>query len=120
MQAGADVVGIVALVGEKIGGTLLGQGDYLFECRAVRRFARREMEDERDASRITETMNFTGEPAPRTAESLFHESPFCTGSRDMTANRLRIQAVAGVVGHRLGKSRGDRFPDAGFVRRRKR
>jgi hypothetical protein len=75
MQAGADVVGIVALVGEKIGGTLLGQGDYLFECRAVRRFARREMEDERDASRITETMNFTGEPAPRTAESLFHESP---------------------------------------------
>ncbi len=39
MQAGADGVGIVALVGEKIGGPLLGQGDYLFECGAVRRFA---------------------------------------------------------------------------------
>ena len=39
MQAGADGVGIVALVGEKIGGPLLGQGDYLFESRAVRRFA---------------------------------------------------------------------------------
>jgi hypothetical protein len=38
-QAGADGVGIVALLGEKIGGPLLGQGDYLFECRAVRRFA---------------------------------------------------------------------------------
>jgi len=36
MQAGADGVGIVALFGEKIGGPLLGQGDYLFECRAVR------------------------------------------------------------------------------------
>jgi hypothetical protein len=43
MQAGADGVGIVALVGEKMGEPLLGQGDYLFECRAVRRFAGREM-----------------------------------------------------------------------------
>src|SRR5437899_4720058 len=50
MQAGADGVGIVALVGEKIGGPLLGQGDCLFECRAVRRFAGREVEDGRDAS----------------------------------------------------------------------
>ena len=33
----------------------------------------------------------------------------------MTANRRRIQAVAGVVGHRLGKGRGDRFPDAGLA-----
>src|SRR5712691_2116013 len=32
----------------------------------VRRFAGREVEDERDASGITETMNFTGKPAPRT------------------------------------------------------
>ena len=76
MQAGADGVGIVALVGEKIGGPLLGQGDYLFECRAVRRLAGREMDDERDASGITETMNFTGEPAPRTAKSLFASPPF--------------------------------------------
>jgi hypothetical protein len=36
----------------------------------------REVEDERDASGITETMNFTGEPAPRTAESLFASPPF--------------------------------------------
>src|SRR5438128_10380498 len=33
----------------------------------------------------------------------------------MTANRCRIQAVAGVVGHRLGEGRGDRFPDAGLA-----
>src|SRR6266481_8871614 len=76
MQAGADGVGIVALVGEKIGGPLLGQGDYLFECRAVRCFAGREVEDERDASGITEKMNFTGEPAPRTAKSLLASPPF--------------------------------------------
>jgi hypothetical protein len=39
------VIGIVALVGEKIGGPLLEQGDYLFEGCAVRRFAGREVED---------------------------------------------------------------------------
>src|ERR1700682_4690688 len=33
----------------------------------------------------------------------------------MTANRRRIQAVAGGVGHRLGRGRGDRFPDAGLA-----
>ena len=59
-----------------MGGPLLGQGDYLFECRAVCCFAGREVEDERDASGIAETMNFTGEPAPRTAKSLFASPPF--------------------------------------------
>ena len=55
----------------------LQKGDYLkFECRAVRRFAAREVEDERDAAGITETMNFTGEPAPRAAKSLFASPPF--------------------------------------------
>jgi hypothetical protein len=81
----------------------------------VRHCAGRELEDERDASGIAETMNFTGEPASRTAKRLFRYSPFCAGSRDMTANRRRIQAVAGVVGHRLGEGRGDRFPDAGLA-----
>jgi len=33
----------------------------------------------------------------------------------MTSNRRRIQAVAGIVGHRLGKGRGHRFPDAGLA-----
>ncbi len=47
-----------------------------FERRAVRRFAAGEMEDERDAVGITETMNFTGEPAPRAAKSLFASPPF--------------------------------------------
>lgn len=33
----------------------------------------------------------------------------------MTPNRRRIQAVAGVVGHRLGERRCDRLPDAGLA-----
>jgi hypothetical protein len=33
----------------------------------------------------------------------------------MTPNRGRIPAVAGVDGHRLGKGRGGRFPDAGLA-----
>src|SRR5438132_6971575 len=73
------------------------------------------MEDERDTSGIAETKNFTGEPAPRTAKSLFAGPPFAPAAETMTANRRRIQAVAGVVGHRLGKGRGDRFPDAGLA-----
>jgi len=76
LQAGADGVGIVALVGEKVGRLGLGQSGHVFECRAVRGFAGREVEDERDAPGITETMNFTGEPAPRAAKSLFASPPF--------------------------------------------
>src|SRR5580700_6947061 len=71
VQASSDGIGIVALIGKEISGLLVGQRHYVFECRAVRRFAGREMEDEWDAFGITETMNFTGEPAPRTAKSLF-------------------------------------------------
>ena len=48
----------------------------VFERRAVRRFPAGEVEDERDALGITETMNFTGEPAPRAAKSLFASPPF--------------------------------------------
>jgi len=43
---------------------------------AVRRFAASEVEDERDASGITETTNLTGEPTPRAAKSLFASPPF--------------------------------------------
>ena len=75
-QGVADRVGIVALVGEQVGGARLGESRYGFERRAVCRFAGREVEDERGASGITETMNFTGEPTPRAAKSLFASPPF--------------------------------------------
>jgi hypothetical protein len=75
-QSAADRVGVVALVGEQVGGARLGERGYGFERRAVRRFAAGEVEGERDASGITETMNFTGEPAPRAAKSLFASPPF--------------------------------------------
>lgn len=75
-QLGPDGVGIVALVREEIGGLHLGERDDVFERRAVRGFAGREVEGERQPSGITETMNFTGEPAPRSAKSLFASPPF--------------------------------------------
>lgn len=76
MQRGANGIGVVALVGEHVAGPRLGARGHGFERRAVRRLAGREVEDERDASGITETMNFTGEPAPRAAKSLFASPPF--------------------------------------------
>lgn len=76
MQAGSDGIGVVTLVGEEIGGSFVGKRHHIFERRAVCGFARREVEDERDAFGITETMNFTGEPAPRAAKSLFPSPPF--------------------------------------------
>lgn len=76
LQLCPDGVGIVALVRKEIGGLHLGERDDVFERRAVRSFAGREVEGERDASGITETMNFTGEPAPRPAKSLFASPPF--------------------------------------------
>jgi hypothetical protein len=76
MERVTDRIGVVTFVGEQVGGARLGESGYDFERRAVRRFAAGEMEDERDASGITETMNFTGEPAPRAAKSLFASPPF--------------------------------------------
>lgn len=76
VQASADGVRVVSFVSEEIGGLLIGERDHIFERRAVCGFSGREIEDERDASGITETMNFTGEPAPRAAKSLFASPPF--------------------------------------------
>jgi len=76
LQLCPDGIGVVALVCEKIGRLHLGERDDVFERRAVRSFAGREVESEREASGITETMNFTGEPAPRPAKSLFASPPF--------------------------------------------
>ena len=76
VKRGADGVGVVSLVGEQVSGACLCARGHGFEGRAVRRFAAGEMEDERDAVGITETMNFTGEPAPRAAKSLFASPPF--------------------------------------------
>jgi hypothetical protein len=75
-QSAADGVGVVAFVGEQIGGAGFGERRHGFERRAVRRFAAGEMEDEGDAAGITETVNLTGEPAPRAAKSLFASPPF--------------------------------------------
>jgi hypothetical protein len=76
MERAADRIGVVALVGEQVCRARLSERGYGFERRAVRRFAAGEVEDERDASGITETVNFTGEPAPRAAKSLFASPPF--------------------------------------------
>jgi hypothetical protein len=76
VERAADRVGIVALVGEQVLGARVGERGHGFECGTVRRFAAGEVEDERDAAGITETMNFTGKPAPRAAKSLFASPPF--------------------------------------------
>ena len=75
-EAVADRVAVVALVGQQVGRPNLGQRGYRFKLRAVCRFPAREMEGEREADGITETMNLTGEPAPRAAKSLFASPPF--------------------------------------------
>ncbi len=76
LQLGADGVGVVALVRQEIGGLHLGEGEDVFERRAVRGFAGREVEGEWKPAGITETMNLTGEPAPRPSKNLFASPPF--------------------------------------------
>src|SRR3972149_312998 len=51
-QLGADGVGVVALIGQEMGGLHFGKGGDVFERRAVRGFAGREVEGEREASGI--------------------------------------------------------------------
>jgi hypothetical protein len=75
-EIGADRIGVVGLVSNKGPWRLLGQIDQRFVCRAVRRFARREVEGDGTASGISETMNFTGEPAPRAPKSSSMNPPF--------------------------------------------
>jgi hypothetical protein len=72
----ADCIGIVGFVGKQCARRLLRQVDQRVVCLAVRRFARREVESNGPTSGITETMNFTGEPAPRAAKSSLMNPPF--------------------------------------------
>ena len=76
LQIGADGIGIVSFIGQERIGLPLGQIDQIVIGFAVRRFARREVEGDGPASGITETMNFTGEPAPRAAKSSSMNPPF--------------------------------------------
>ena len=57
-------------------GPCVGERAERFELGAVGRLAAGEVEDEREAGRINETVNLTGEPAPRAAKSLFASPPF--------------------------------------------
>jgi hypothetical protein len=75
-QLGADGIGVVALVRQEIDGLYVDERDDFFERGTVRRFAGREVEGEWETPGITETMNFTGEPAPRPSKSLFASPPF--------------------------------------------
>lgn len=75
-QIGADGIGVIGFIGQQRLGLLLGQIDQIVIGLAVRRFARREVEGDGAASSITETMNFTGEPAPRAAKSSSMNPPF--------------------------------------------
>jgi len=72
----ADRIGVVGLVGEQGVWGALRQIDQRVVGFAVRRFAGSEIEGDGSASGITETMNFTGEPAPRAAKSSLMNPPF--------------------------------------------
>ena len=69
LEIGPDSVGVVSFIGKQRFGLAFRQIDQIVIGFAVRRFTRREVERDGAASSITETMNFTGEPAPRAAKS---------------------------------------------------
>lgn len=76
LQVIADRVGVVSLIGKKSLRRLIRQIDQRVVGFAVCGFAGREMEGDGAASGITETMNLTGEPAPRAAKSSLMNPPF--------------------------------------------
>jgi len=61
--------GYLGLIGQESFRHLFGQIDQRVVSLAVCRFAGREVEDDRSASGISQTVNFTGEPALRAAKS---------------------------------------------------
>src|SRR5262249_52685430 len=76
LEVVADRIGIIGLVGDEGSWRPLRQIHQRVVAFAVRRFASREVEGDRSPSGITETMNFTGEPAPRAAKSSLMNPPF--------------------------------------------
>lgn len=76
LEVGADRFAVIALVPEHGLGRAFWQDDRRFVGCAVRRFATGEVEGERPAAGVSETMNLTGEPAPRAAKRLFASPPF--------------------------------------------
>ena len=76
LQVIADSVSVISLVGDEGVRSSLRQVDQRVVAFAVRRLAGGEVEGDRPASGITETMNFTGEPAPRAAKSSLMNPPF--------------------------------------------
>lgn len=76
LQIATDRVGVVGLVAEQRFRLRRGQIDQDCVGRAVRRLAAGEMEGDRPAAGVSETMNLTGEPAPRAAKRLFASPPF--------------------------------------------
>jgi hypothetical protein len=62
LEVVADRIAIIGLVGDEGVWRPLRQIDQRVVTFAVRRFAGGEVEDDRPASGITETMNFTGNP----------------------------------------------------------
>lgn len=74
-KVGANGIGVVSLVGEECLGCLLRQGNQRVIGLAIGRFADRQVEGERSSSGISQTVKFTGEPAPRAAKSASMSPP---------------------------------------------
>lgn len=76
LEIGANLGAVVGLVGDQRRGPRLGQVDQDRVGLRIVRLPAREVEGERPAAGVSETMNLTGEPAPRAAKSLFASPPF--------------------------------------------
>ena len=75
-KVGSDRVGIIPLVRQKRPWRLLRQGDQRVIGLAIRRFADGQVEGDGSFSGISQTVKFTGEPAPRAAKSASMSPPF--------------------------------------------
>ena len=75
-KVGSDGVGVIGLVCQKRPWRLLRQGDQRVIGLAIRRFADGQVEGDGSSSGISQTVKFTGEPAPRAAKSASMSPPF--------------------------------------------
>ena len=86
-----DRVGIIRFVCKQRPGLPFGQIDQRFISLAIRRFTWREVEGDGSASGITETVNLTGEPAPRAAKSSSMNPPFPPAAE--TWARIELESI---------------------------
>ena len=109
---GTDDIGIIAFLRKEGFRRLLRQVDQIIISPAICGLAARQVESDWSSKRISQTVKFTGKPAPGAAKSASMCPPFSARCRDVGANGGAVDAIVAAVCHDLGQRHGNALPNS--------